>query len=381
MLLRAFGPPEAAAPEELDLELAAGTAAALGLAARIGARARQAPELASSPAVKASFTRASAAAAVEQLRAREAAGEVATAAAAEEMPCCFLKGVALEASGVLLAGGRPQGDVDVLAPEGSSTRLADALVRRGFRPGVGESYPHHEPPLQHSRLGLVEVHRHLPGVSLPGARRFATFDDLAAARLLVRWLELSGETWLPSPPALAAHALAHGLAQHGFRPFAYPQLRLLADLVDLGVAGDGGVELLAAASSLVERWVPAVEVQAAGDACLLLTRGAVRLDGGDPAVLLLRHMVAGIFDERYREALKLQDLAQPLHDGSRLGGLWLAARQALVLSPAQVDRIYGKQRGPWGYLARLLFRPLDLLRRAWRANRARRQAGRPPPMT
>lgn len=377
VLLRAFGPPAAPAPEGVDVELAAGTAAALGLGARIGARARRAPELVALPAVKGELARASAAAAVEQLRGREAAGEIAAAAAEEGIPCCFLKGVALEASGVLLPGGRPLGDVDVLAAEESAPRLADALARRGFRPGAGEPYPHHLAPLHHPRLGLVEVHRHLPGVSLPGERRFATFADLAAAGLLRPWRELAGKAWVPAPPALAAHALAHALAQHGFRPFAYPQLRLLADLVDLGVAGDRGAELLGAALPLVARWVPAAEVQAAADACRLLASGQVRLEGDELAALLLRHMLAGALDERYREALKLQDLAQPLHAGGRLGGWWSAARQAVALSPAQVDRIYGKQRGPWGYLARLLFRPLDLLRRWLRARRARRDT-RPP---
>jgi hypothetical protein len=374
VLLRAFGPLEAPVPAAVDLGAAVALAGTLALAARIGARARRAPEVAAAPAVAESLARASTMAAVTLLQAREAAVEVAAAAAEEGLACCLLKGVALEASGVLLAGSRLVGDVDVLVPEAGASRLASRLAARGFRPGAGEEYPHHLAPLLHPRLGLVEVHRHLPGVAVRGERRFATFEDLAAAGLLVPCEEVGGAMWLPARPVLVAHALAHGLAQHGFRPDAYPPLRLLADLVDLGVAGEGGAELVAGVVPLVERWVPEVEVQAAAAVCRALAAGRLDdLSGDTPAALLLRHLLAGALDERYREALKLADLAHPLVEGSRIGGWWRAVWGAMALSPAQLSRVYGKPSGPWGYLGRWLLRPFDLGRRGARALLATRK--------
>jgi putative nucleotidyltransferase-like protein len=373
VMLRAFGPVEAAAPAGVDLAAATQLAARLGVAARIGARARRATELAAAPAISGELARASAGAAASQLRAREAAAEVAAAAAEAALPCCFLKGLALEANGALLPGGRPLADVDVLVPADAAARLGAALARRGFQPGAGEEYPHQLPAFQHPRLGAVEVHRHLPGVAPPRSCRFATFDELAAAGWLVPWPELAPAASRPAPQVVVAHALAHALAQHGWSPSGYPQLRLLADLIDLGIASDDGEAWLAAALPLVERWVPPAEVSAVGEACRLLETGQLNeLDGDAPAILLLRHMLAGALHERYREALKLDALAHPLHQGTRLAGWWAAAQQAVVLSPTQVDRIYGPQRSRWGYLRWRLLRPLDLARRWLAACRARR---------
>ena len=373
VMLRAFGPVEAEAPAGVDLAAALQLAARLELAARIGARARRAAELVGAPAIGGELARASAGAAATQLRAREAAAEVVAAAAEAGVPCCFLKGLALEASGALLPGGRSLADVDVLVSVNAAARLGAALAQRGFQPGAGEEYPHQLPAFQHQRLGSVEVHRHLPGLAAPASSRFATFDDLAAAGELVPWPELAPAASRPAPHVIVAHALAHALAQHGFSPSAYPQLRLLADLIDLGIARDDGKSLLAAALPLVERWVPPEEVASAGEACGLLAAGLLAdLDGDAPAILLLRHMLAGALDERYREALKLEALAHPLHEGTRLAGWWATARHALFLSPAQVDRIYGPQHSRWGYLWWRLLRPLDLVRRWLIARRARR---------
>jgi hypothetical protein len=374
VLLRAFGPIDAAPEAAVDFAAAAVVAGRLALASRIGARARQASELAHHGDVAATFARARRAAAVTQLQAREAALEVAAAAAAQRAPCCLLKGAALAEAVAVVAGSRQLGDVDVLVPAGAEAPVIAELTRRGFRPGAGEEYAHHAPPLLHPRLGLVEVHRHLPGVeTTPSAvarrrRRFATFEDLLAAGLLAPWPGGGGGgAWLPSRPALAAHLLAHALAQHGFRPGAYPALRLIGDLLDLGVAADDGEELLAATVPLVERAIGAVAVHAAADLCRVLAAGRLdELAAEAPPGLLLRHLLAGALDDRYAEALKLQELARPLHSGSRIGGWWSAAWQAAALSPLQLERVYGKA-GRWGRLGQRLRRPFDLFARVARA--------------
>ena len=375
-LLRAFGPADASLATDVDVPGAVEMAARLGLAPRIGARGRDAAEAAAHADATASLARASRTAAVSQLQAREAALEVAAAARAQGLPVCLLKGVALSESGVSAAGSRQVGDVDVLVPEHAEPALVAELVRRGFQPDAGEEYPHHAPPLVHPRLGMVEIHRHLPGVETAaiGARsprRFATFEELQSAGLLEPWRHGGEGAWLPTRRALAAHALAHALAQHGFRPGAYPQLRLLGDLLDLGIASDEGPALLASTLPLVERGVGAAETRAAAGLCRALSSGRLdELTGDAPSALLLRHLLAGALDERYAEALKLQELARPLHQGSRLAGWWAAAWQAVALSPAQLDRVYGKPAGRWGRLGQRLRRPFDLLRRGLRARLA-----------
>ncbi len=372
VLLRAFGPLAAPSPAGVDVAAAAELAARLGVAARIGARARRAPELAAAAAATAQLARASAVAEVAQLQGREAAGEVAAAAAEAGVACCFLKGAALAGLGLLAPGSRTQGDLDVLAaPEGAAA-LAEALVRRGFVAAAGEPYPHQLPALVHVRLGMVEVHRHLPGVTSPGGAGFATLAELADAALLVPWHELGSAAWLPARPALTAHLLAHALAQHGFQPAAYPGLRLLGDLLDLGIAGDGGEALEAQTLPLVALHVPTAEAQAAAALCRRLALGDGAVGSGlTDTDGLLRHLLAGRLDTGYQLALKLQELAYPLHPVSRWAGRWSAVLGALFLSRAQIDLLYGRPRGRWGYLGRRLWRPLDLLARVGRALRAR----------
>src|SRR5262249_12327595 len=159
-------------------------------------------------------------------------------------------------------------------------------------------------PLLHGRLGLVEVHRYLPAVVAPAASRArgasrdrATFGELADAALLVRCDELGDGAWLPSPPLLVAHSLAPALGQHGFRPGAYPPLRLLGDLLDIGVASAAGERLLATARPLVAPMVTAAEVDGTVAATRALAAGALPdLEGPSAASRMLRHFLAGALD-------------------------------------------------------------------------------------
>jgi len=370
VLLRAFGPDTATAPTGVDFIAALALAERLGLTARIGVRARQAPEIQAASLenrqVVAALARASQVAAVSQLQARELVIEIAATARASGIPCCFLKGAALDAMGVLASGSRILGDVDVLVPERFAPALATALEARGFRAGATDEYPHQLPGLVHPLLGMVELHRHLPGMAKPGARGFATFDELAASGMLVPCDELGEGAAVPVRAALLAHLLAHGLAQHGFQPMAYPAMRLVGDGIDLGLAGEGGDELLDVALPWIEGSVPIEEALAVATLCRQLAAGDVP-DHEGHAGLLLRHLLAGRLDARYAEALKLIQLAHPLTPASSLASHWATLKELLVLSRAQVDLIYGKPRSAWGYLGWRLLRPFDLLRRGARA--------------
>jgi hypothetical protein len=259
-------------------------------------------------------------------------------------------------------------DVDALVREQDARPLARALAAVGFV-GGGEEYPHQLPALTHPHLGSVELHRHLPGVrGGMGRRRFATLDDVDRAGLLAPWPGMPAGALLPAAALLTAHLLAHGLAQHGFRPTAYPPLRLIGDLIDLGIGEEGGRELLAESAALLSPAVAASEARAAATAATRLAAGdtAVVL-AAIPAGVLLRHLLGGVLDPGYQRSLKLRELVDPLGEGGRLKRRVASLRQALTLSRGQVDSIYGRPRNGWGYATRRALRPFDL---AWRAGRA-----------
>jgi len=376
MLQRAFGPLDAPFLEPLDPEAALAAArrfeTSARLAARQGAR-RLAAEL--GPAATA-LQRDRAAATALGLRLSAVAGEVATAAAPLGIPLVFLKFAALTATGVSAPGARAACDVDVLVPAAAAPELQRALLARGWRPSGMPEGEHQLPALVHARGGVVEVHRLLLGVRLAGGGS-ATAGELARRGLLEPLPELPGDCAVPSREVQAAHTLVHGLGQHGWWPGSYPLLRMVADLIDLGIGmggiggigGKGRAALAAAAAALVARDVTAGEAAAAAALCAALAAGDDLLaDPGDPRgeAVLLRHILAGRLDPDYAAALRLGLFrAQP----SDRPPAWRLARLmlgAVFLSRAQVDAIYGVPRQPFGYLGRRLWRPFDLLRRLGR---------------
>ena len=289
--------------------------------------------------------------------------DVATAAAGLGLPIVLLKFAALRASGRVADGWRGAGDVDVLVASARSHALAEALGTVGLRDAGFPGEAHQLPQLRDADGRAVEVHVHLPGLRLRPGGPMATADALAAAGLLQR-LDLPGECSLPLLHVMAAHALVHGLAQHGFAPGGYPAFRLVGDLIALGAHEDGGPIATAALPFVADEVAPD-EMAAAVALAARLARGDAALfeEAGTPEAVLLRHFVAGILDGDYRRSLRLHGLA-----GERGGlvGLVRAARNALVLTDAQIDVVYGPPRWRLGYLGRRLVRPFDL---AWRAAR------------
>src|SRR3954451_1112145 len=136
MLLRAFGPAGAAAPEAVDAAAALALARRFEVAARIAARQgreRLAGEL--GPEAAAGLARERAAAAAVAMRLMAAAGQIAAVAAPLGIPLAFLKLVALEGTGLLAAGSRGACDVDVLAPADRAEELWRALAVAGWQGG------------------------------------------------------------------------------------------------------------------------------------------------------------------------------------------------------------------------------------------------------
>jgi Uncharacterised nucleotidyltransferase len=449
MLLRAFGPVGAAglagdadgADGAVGLEGAGGSAvpateapAVLALcrrfelscrvAARQG-RARLAAELGAAAAE--GLARDQAAAAGGGLRIVALAEKVAAAAARLPAPGVrpvFLKLAALELSGRLAPGSREGCDLDVLVPAGRAAELQQALIGAGFRASPMPRYEHQLAALE-SADGVVEVHRMLLGVRVAG-KRSATAEDLDRLGLLQALPPLAGHAAaVPLPAVAAAHALVHGIAQHGWTPHAYSLLKMVADLVDLGFAGPDGPDLAALAARWIARDVAAEEVEAARLLCVALaagaagpaeaagaaraalaTVGAARAAGAagvagvDPAewetsrapeaagaagapgpagvgpaeweasrapeAVLLRHALAGRLDAGYAASLRLALFRRVPSDAPEAARLARAVAGTVWLSRAQVDALYGPPRRRLGYLGRRLRRPLDLLARLGR---------------
>jgi hypothetical protein len=377
MLLRAFGPVGAPFPGAVAAAAALALARSFEVSARIAARQgreRLAAELGEETAD--GFARDRRAAAAAGLRLMGEVRRVAAVAAPLGVPLVLLKFAALEGAGLLAAGSRGACDVDLLAPGGRVRELWEALAAAGWRSSGLPEAEHQLPALVGPGGGAVEVHRHLPGVRLEGA---ASADHRALDRLgrLRPLPDLPGRCAAPDPEVLAAHALVHGLGQHGYWPASYPPLKMVADLIDLDALSDRAL-------SWVERDVPPTEAAAA-------RRLAGRLAAGeDPAgwegdeEVLLRHLLAGRLDPGYEQALRLGLFRAQPSERSRPVQLARAVLGAVFLSDAQIAAIYGPPRSRLGLLGRRLARPFDLLRRlaAYGARWARLRGSRgytPPP--
>jgi hypothetical protein len=355
MLLRAFGP--AGAPFSA-VEPAAALAAArrFEVAARIAVRqgrARLAAELGEEAAT--GFARDRARAAAGGMRLMEEVRAVAGVAAELGMPLACLKFAALEGAGLLAAGSRGACDVDLLAPGERAGELWRALLAAGFRSSGFPEAEHQLPALTGPQGGVVEIHRHLPGVRLAGAAS-ATLAALDRAGLLRPLPDLPGRCAAPLPEVLAAHVLVHGLGQHGYWPSSYSLLKMVADLLDLG-------ELSDRAAAWVARDVSADETAAVRGMIGRLAAGEDPAGWRGPEEELLRHILAGRLDPEYAGALRLGLFRPQPSERSRPIQLARAVLGAIFLSDAQIDAVYGAPRNRLGYLGRRLARPFDLLRR------------------
>jgi hypothetical protein len=227
---------------------------------------------------------------------------------------------------------------------------------------------------------VVEVHRLVPGLRLAGGGS-ATWEDLEGEGLLLPLADLPGCCSAAVPEVQAAHALVHGLGQHGFSPTAYALLKMMADLQDLG---DGA--LTPRALAWVARDVPTPEAAAVRRLGARLAAGedpAYWAAGDSPEAILLRHVLAGRLDADYASALRLGLFRRQVSDRGPAVRLSRTVWDAVALSDAQIDAIYGPPAGRLGYLGRRLARPFDLLLRlgsyAARWLRLRRPPGYTPP--
>jgi hypothetical protein len=319
-LLRAFGPPRSPFPERVDGPRAVALVADLGLVERIGARVPSpllVDELGGELARQLALSRLQVLARVRRLC--DLIPELASAAAAAAIPIVLLKFAALHAGGYLAEGSRAAADIDILLPPGDVGRATEILTGRGFFAAEATlADHHHSPPLRDHQGRTVELHTRLPGLRPPRGRRFAGFEALEAAGALRPAPGLGGGCHLLRPELLAAHAVAHGLAQHGGAD-VYPVSRVLADVIDVlpgerRKRGMRAVEWIAAD-------VSSSALEAVLGLCDALEKGDLDdLDGGreaGPQRALLQHVLASALDADYRRSVAVGHLFHSLSDEPR----------------------------------------------------------------
>lgn len=369
VLVRGFGRPGQPRWQGLNGESALAMARRLDVAARIAGR-NPAGELAREVGedVAAQLVELYHQAAAEMARVTGMATMLAEIAAAERVPLVFLKFVALHLQGAVALGTRRAADVDVLLPEEAASSFQRALERRGFFLPSTRIRFYQLPAM--FRGVTVEVHSRALRLCPPGTVRAATFSELDAAGMLKRRQELPGECFVLDRQLLLAHAIAHGIDQNALRPWRYPLLRMVADLVDLDFSPAEKDVFMNAGYQWIRDVVSVQEVEAAVHLAHGLASGRVAEllseQQSEPAALLLRHVVASALDRGYVDSLRLFALFRPA-PGDR--GLWFVLRRlasALLISRSEMSQRYGTRSSKLGYLVLRLWRPLDLVRRFFR---------------
>ena len=357
----AFRPPEAPAEPAADAPLFLETAARTGFLPRIVHRlgptllsALLGPRGAEEALER---YRASAFASARLVALGRLVGRVAREEGLRVVP---LKHVALCEGGVTSPAARGAVDADLLVADADAARLVEALSRAGLRSTGDGARDHQHRPLVHGRGGLLELHRTIPGVRASPDGRELDLESVVRHGLAVPAGGGAPLPLVPGPRLLLAHALAHGLYQHGLAPDAYSAFKLLADAADLREAAGPG--LLGEALPLVSSVVHADDASAAWKLPALLADGgleAVLSRPESPEARLLAHFVRGAYEPGYAEALKLRAATAPRAGRGPVRGLLRNAWDAVAIGPSQARVLYGADTRA-KYAAALALRPFHL---------------------
>jgi hypothetical protein len=270
----------------------------------------------------------------------------------------LLKAAAMKRLGFASPTTRQALDLDILVHPDQLDELCAALDKTSLhRRQMREAQ--HQPVVFESRWGVsVELHVHLPYVRLVSAGKPVTLQDIEELSL-VRHTD-GGDSWvlLPSMDLLVAHLIAHGIVQHGLTPRMYPSMRLVSDMVDLGLGNNPQLGLDA------HRWirhdVSQTEVGAIAEVAAFLTQGNSSdiWNKNSSGSRMLNHFVAAALDSKYRARLDLRRIIQSLSED----GAWRTINEgiayAFTLPDENLRRIYPTRRHSMR-LTRLL-RPFDL---------------------
>jgi hypothetical protein len=361
-ILRAFARPELEVSPSCPPDRCLGTASTLGLLPRICARVAQQVLRADLRECFESAARGKYGAVARGLLLERTLHLIEETAATLETPYALIKGAAIVRHLGSDLGLRGAGDIDILLHPSDAACMHRELQRRGFHEET-PTHPHFHLPLLSDRSGsAIEIHSCLSELRLGDDRRDATLADLIAQGRVAQVAGSAGRALLPDPELLLAHALAHGIAQHGYLPQSYPLLRMVADIVDLAPLAPPGA--LDRASRMLAPTVSADEVQAVFELGDALSEGRVEptWTSQGPAGRFLRHMVFGMLDDDYANGLKLHAAFRLLRGPNPLRALRAYGRSTFSLPDQDVGRIYGEHtRGK--ELRFKLLRPLDVTRR------------------
>ncbi len=346
------------------------TANRLGLTGRIGARTSPALlEAEAGVRAAAQFRRAARGTAAAMLQLEAACRVIAHTGELLGVPVVFLKGMALHLGERVPLGERSASDVDVMVPRLGLQPFVSALKADGWEQAGTPRTEQHVAPLYHPSGVTVEIHALLRGVRLGDGRGSADADTVLNRGLCQRLEDWPGEAWIVGWDLLAAHLFVHGIAQHGTAPQSYGPFRLLMDVSDLGLDAARLSDFMAGPYRWIARDVGEKEVLGLVALAEHLRTGVspveIVRDRGAEA-LWLRHMVLGSVDEQYRRSLRLGHMATIVPARSTWRTWLRTAWRAVFINDLQVELIYGRPRLRLGYVARRLWRPVDLLVRAAR---------------
>lgn len=287
-------------------------------------------------------------AALQALKIEAQVHHVAEVARRHGLQFALLKGAALHLLRYAGVGARPLVDLDLLAPKDDAHRLQRALLSEGWERTTAWRSDYHLPPLHRAGSLPVEIHDHVPLITVNGTT-WATWNDLQVCGLLVPLTALAPGVTALAPQALMGHALAHAVVQPRSM-MERTAVGLCSDLLDIG-AGNGG--LGDATRRLVGPYLPSSIVD---ETASLVSRLAIDQDGSL---------------EKFEAVLATLKAAQVVTCGSRKGRIIDAVhrlpgcpnpaattvRRVLELAFAckvSLDRVYGRKTGE--SYARLLAR-------------------------
>lgn len=367
VLVRAFADSLPIRPEPFTGLEAVRLAKRLGLSARIATRTTPA-ELAAEVGEEAcqAVQREHALAVALEMQRDHALSTLTEVAASLAIPLVLLKGMALRQSGVVIAGSRLIGDIDVLADGEQAETLHAALLERGYERGALEGIEVHLPRLQSAAEGAIEIHKLLLGVRTR-PRHSVRLADLRDADLLKPLPDLQGECYRPTPEALTAHLLVHALVQHGFDPTEYRLIQVFADLIDLGWGGSDTHSDGLAAHRWVRDEIDLSEIQALSRLCANLRAARYRegeeLSNSPEEDAILAHALATRSHPAYIDSHRLRWLRPQLSDRSRPAQIAGLFRRNFLPSRSELDQTYGSTTHWLGYLWRWVSRPAAKLSR------------------
>ena len=224
-------------------------------------------------------------------------------AKAADVCCILLKYAALNRMGVLRVGSRVATDIDLLVPVARALEFQAILQENGYEDAGAPESSHQLPALVDPNGVLVELHVHVPLVTVAEGQPFAGTHQLLTAGLTIQ----SDRALLPDAAIVAAHAIAHGLMQHAQVPHVCSPLKTFADLADLQLAQPDIVEQ---ARPYLSRTMTTEDLASVQTLARALPEGdlATAMTGGPGT--LLRHALASQLDHGYAIRLRLGALTQ-----------------------------------------------------------------------